>query len=82
MRVTKQHLENMIDNINTQLKHLNKQGRYGLEYVYGHTNVVYYDDPSSSAGGTRDVRCGLTKGEAEDVLWGMLHALDTICFRA
>lgn len=79
MRTTTAHLESAINSANAMLKQLNKEGEYGLQFCYGHTNIVFYADPKST--GCSDVRCGLSKGEAMDVLQGILHALNTILYR-
>lgn len=72
-RTTNKHLYGMVDSINIRLQTMGKVGRYGVEFAYGHTNVVFYADPNSS--GCSDVRCALTKGEAFDVLQGIWHCL-------
>lgn len=79
MRTTNAHLNVAIDNANFMLKKLGKTGKYGLDFCYGHTNVVFYPDPNST--GCSDVRTGLTKGEAMDVLQGILHALNVVVYR-
>ena len=79
MRTTNAHLDSAINSANAMLEKLGKKGRYGLDFCYGHTNIVFYADPNSS--GTSDVRCGLTKSEAYDVLQGILHALTTVLYR-
>ena len=63
----------MVESINTRLRLMQKVGHYGIEFAYGHTNVVFYADPNST--GCSDVRAGLTKGEAYDVLQGIWHCL-------
>lgn len=73
MRTINKHLYGMTDCINARLQQMHKVGRYGVEFAYGHTNVVFYSDPNSS--GCSDVRCGLTKSEAFDVLQGIWHCL-------
>jgi len=72
-RTTNNHLYGMVDSINVRLEQMGKVGRYGVEFAYGHTNVVFYANPNSS--GCSDVRCGLTKSEAYDVLQGIWHCL-------
>lgn len=72
-RTTIKHLYGMVDSINTRLQLAQKVGRYGVEFAYGHTNVVFYADPNST--GCSDVRAGLTKSEAYDVLQGIWHCL-------
>ena len=72
-RTTNNHLYGMVDSINYRLENMGKVGRYGVEFAYGHTNVVFYADPNSS--GCSDVRCALTKSEAYDVLYGIYHCL-------
>lgn len=72
-RTTNRHLYGMVDSINVRLEQMGKVGRYGVEFAYGHTNVVFYANPNSS--GCSDVRCGLTKSEAYDVLQGIWHVL-------
>lgn len=72
-RTTNKHLESIVSCINAKLLTNNRVGRYDVQYCYGHTNVVFYSDPSST--GCADVRCGLTKSEAMDVLQGIWHAL-------
>ena len=72
-RTTDKHLYGAIDCINNRLQLAQKVGRYGVEFAYGHTNVVFYANPNSS--GSSDVRCGLTKSEAYDVLQGIWHCL-------
>ena len=72
-RTTNKHLYGMVDSINIRLEQMGKVGRYGVEFAYGHTNVVFYADPNST--GCSDVRAGLTKGEAYDVLQGIWHCL-------
>ena len=79
MRITESHLETAVNSINSMLKRLNKNVKYDVEYCYGHTNVVFYGDPNST--GCSDVRCGLTKSEAMDVLQGILHALNVVIYR-
>ena len=78
MRTTAKHLDHIVNCINGQLQKLGKAGCYGLEYCYGHTNVVFYNDPNSTY--TSDVRCGLSKSEAMDVLQGIYHALNTVIY--
>lgn len=72
-RTTNKHLYGMVESINTRLRLMQKVGHYGIEFAYGHTNVVFYADPNST--GCSDVRAGLTKGEAYDVLQGIWHCL-------
>ena len=72
-RTTNNHLYGMVDSINVRLQQKGQVGRYGVEFAYGHTNVVFYANPNSS--GCSDVRCGLTKSEAYDVLQGIWHCL-------
>lgn len=74
MRTTNEHLETVISVINSELSARGRVGRYGIQQCYGHTNVVFYADPNST--GCGDVVCGLTKGEAYDVLKGISHCLN------
>ena len=74
MRITNEHLESTCSIINSGLKGKGFSGTYGVQHCYGHTNVVFYSDPDSS--GCSDVRVGLTKSEAYDVLQGIYHALN------
>lgn len=73
MRITAKHLEGICSSINEALQKRGFVGRYAPQYCYGHTNIVFYSDPNSS--GCSDVRCGLTKSEAYDVLIGIYHCL-------
>ena len=73
MRTTNAHLDGILSCINTRLMTMGRVGRYGVQFCYGHTNVVFYSDPNSS--GCSDVRCGLRKSEAMDVLQGIWHVL-------
>jgi len=78
-RITKKHLEGLVDCINANLVKLNKEGRYGVQHCYGYTNVVFYSDPHSS--GCSDVRCGLSTSEAYDVLYGINDVLNVMIYR-
>ena len=75
MRITNDHLENAISILNKEIARRGYVGRYGVEFCYGHTNVVFYSDPNST--GCSDVVCGLTKSEAYDILRGINHCLFT-----
>lgn len=74
MRITNEYLESTLSIINSGLKRKGFAGTYGVQHCYGHTNVVFYSDPDSS--GCSDVRCGLTKSGAYDVLQGIYHVLN------
>ena len=74
MRITNEYLESTLSIINNSIKGRGFSGAYGVQHCYGHTNVVFYPDRDSS--GCSDVRCGLTKSEAYDVLQGIYHALN------
>ncbi len=74
MRITDKLLELTISIINDDLKRRGFVGQYGVQHCYGHTNVVFYADPNST--GCSDVRCGLTKSEAYEVLQGINHCIN------
>lgn len=79
MRITAKMLNSACACANIMLQTLKKQGKYDVQYCYGHTDVIFYPDPNST--GCLDVRCGLTKSEAYDVLQGIIHALNTVLYR-